>query len=64
MYTYHQLVEKYGYCNAMTGINEDSETVIIAIDEEQASIRTLQSNDWMRINVYHKDGTSEEYYEK
>ena len=63
--TYDELRAKYGLIpEAKVGINEDGEEVIIYIDEECASLRTMQKNSrFMRVNVYHKDGTNEEYFE-
>lgn len=61
---YNILLNKYGLCEALCGKNEDGNDVVVSIDEEAASIRTLQSNEWHRIKIYHKDGTEEELYEK
>ena len=61
---YKELLKQFGYCEALCGTNEDNENVIVSIDKECASVRTLQNNCWQRINIYYKDGTEEEYYEK
>ena len=60
---YEELVTKFGYIEGQVGTNENGENVLVSIDNECASIRTLQHNGWQRINVYWKDGTEEEYYE-
>lgn len=64
MTKYEEFVQKYGLCNGLVGENEDGESVIVTIDEECASFRTLQNNGWIRNNHYHKDGTSEETYQR
>ena len=64
MTNYEYLLNKFGYCEARVGRNSNNQNCIISIDEEAASIRTLQDNRWSRINIYWKDGTEEELYEK
>ena len=44
--------------------NEKDEDVIIEITNNYLKTSTIQNNGWMRINIYHKDKTVEEYYEK
>ena len=61
---YEKLVKQFGYCEGMVGKDEDNDSVIVSIDKKCATIRTLQDNGWARINVYWKDGTVEEYYQK
>lgn len=63
MTVYEELKNKHGFVEAFVGINEDKEPVIVSIDEQEASIRTLQKNNWIRVNVYYPDGTQEEYFE-
>ena len=61
---YDELVEKYGLIpEAKVGVNEDGDYCMVSIDETCACIRTLQKNNWMSVNIYYKDGTSEELYE-
>ena len=60
---YEELFNQFGFIEAQAGINEDGEYVIVSIDENCASVRTLQSNQWQRINIYYKDGVEDEYYE-
>ena len=61
---YNTLLNKYGFCEALCGKDEDANNVIVSIDEETACVRTFQSNKWSMIHIYHKDGTIEEIYEK
>lgn len=61
---YQNLFEKYGYCSALVGIDEDGSPVIVSIDENEATIQTLQNNGWIRVNIYYKDGTVEELYKR
>ena len=44
--------------------NEKDEDVTIEITNNYLKTSTIQNNGWMRINIYHKDKTVEEYYEK
>lgn len=61
---YDELLSKYGFVDAKVSTNSEGENVIVNIDSECASTRTLQHNGWQRINIYYPDGTSEEYYER
>lgn len=47
-----------------TTTNENGETVILEITPGFLKTSTYQNNDWIRINIYHKDRTVEETYEK
>ena len=64
MTMYEELKNKYGFVEAKVGVNSDGEPVIVNIDSEQASTRTIQHNGWQRINIYYPDGTAEELYER
>lgn len=33
-------------------------------EEKRISFRTLQNNDWIRVNTYYEDGVCEESYER
>lgn len=50
------------------GTNEDNEVVIIesgaSIGEKFFRVTTVQKNDWLRINTYWENGTTEETYKK
>lgn len=50
-------------------INDEGEAVGVVLnqkyDEEKSiSFRTLQGNDWIRVNTYYEDGVCEESYER
>jgi hypothetical protein len=65
MNKYDEYLSQYGLTNeTLSGIDENGKTVLIDINENEACIRTLQKNKWIRKNVYHKDGTYEELYER
>ena len=61
---YKELFEMYGLRELSSGTNEDGENVIVHINEEYAQIETLQKNGWCRVNIYWKDGTTEELYKR
>ena len=61
---YEELLEKFGFVEGKVGVNEDGEYSIVTIDEESASVRTLQANGWIREDTYYPDGTQEESYHK
>jgi len=46
------------------GTNENGEYVQIGVYKNFLAIRTLQSNGWERTNIYYRDGSSEELYER
>ena len=64
MTTYEEMLEKYGKCEGMVGENSEGETVILSIDDEAACTTTSQTNGWHRINIWYKDGSWSESYEK
>ena len=45
-------------------INENDEAVIVEVTNEYLKTSTMQNNGWIRINIYHKDHTVEEFVEK
>ena len=50
-------------------INDKGEAIGVVLnqkeDEEKSiSFRTLQDNDWVRVNTYYEDGVCEEIYER
>ncbi len=64
MTEYELLRKQFGLVEAGVGTNKDGESVVVSIDEECASVRTIQKNSrFHRINIYWKDGTEEEMYE-
>lgn len=44
--------------------NELNQIVILEVHEDNLVTRTLQDNGWSRINIYWKDKTREEFYQK
>lgn len=56
-----ELIEKYGDSDTMfTGENADGEMVTVSIDKESGIIlKTYQSNGWVRVNYYNKEGFAE-----
>lgn len=47
-----------------TSVNEHGENMIIDISKDFLEISTIQSNGWTRVNIFHKDKTVEEYFER
>ena len=45
-------------------VNKNDETVIVEVTIEYLKTSTMQNNGWIRINIYHKDHTAEEFVEK
>lgn len=64
MTDYEELLKKHGLCTGLIGTNENNEKVMVTITKNRAWIRTFQKNGFVRTNVYHKDGTTEELYDK
>ena len=59
------LMDKYGGSSTMfPGQNENDEPVYISIFYDKIVTMTSQSNGWTRKNIYYRDGSSEELYEK
>ena len=48
----------------LAGKNDEGETIIIEICKNNIIVRTYQHNNWCRTNIYWKDGTVEELYDK
>ena len=59
------LMDKHGDSDTMyPGTNENGETVCISIFHNKIVTVTYQSNNWTRKNIYYRDGSSEELFEK
>ena len=59
-----ELMERYAEFESMlSGENEDGEPLTLSIDREKITTVTLQENGWVRVNVYHFDGTREELFD-
>lgn len=63
--TINKLIKKYGAKGLFAiGKNEDGESIIITIYSNRVVTKTLQKNNWMRINTYWADGNIDENYER
>lgn len=61
----NKLMDEHGDSKTMyPGTNEYGEEVYISIFNEKIVTSTLQSNGWIRKNIYYRDGSREEMYEK
>ena len=59
------LMDEHGKSKTMyPGTNEHGESVYISIFEDKIVTMTSQSNDWMRKNIYYRDGSREETFER
>lgn len=63
MTMYEKYRTDFGLVDGLCGKNEKNENVILSIDEEKAVVKTLQSNNFIRINIFWKEGIEEELYE-
>ena len=61
---YDTLFELYGFIEGQVADNDRGEHVLVSIDEHKAVIRTFQHNGWIRYNIYYKDGSEEELYDR
>ena len=52
------------YPNSLIGKNESGEEVTVSINSDNITTRTFQRNGGVRTNIYWKDGTKEELYDK
>lgn len=50
--------------SAISAVNTNGEFVSISIYKDKIVSETLQHNNWVRKNVYYRDGTTEELYHK
>lgn len=64
MTEYRKLKAFMGEKSSIAGQNENGEDVILEAGESSIKMTTFQFNTWIRINIYHEDGTVEELYEK
>lgn len=67
-YDYLELTKRFDYEDfPVAGFNENAERVIIDRndgEDKYFKVTTFQNNNWIRVNYYHQDGTTEEIYEK
>ena len=60
-----KLMDDYGDSKTMfPGTNEGGEDVHISIFPDKIVTETFQHNGWIRKNIYYRDGTREELYDK
>ena len=58
-----ELMDKYGDSQTLyPGENDEGELVHIFIFHDMIVTETLQSNNWIRKNIYYRDGSREELY--
>lgn len=51
------LMKKYGSSQIiLNGENENGEKILIFISSDSIVVRTFQSNGWLRVNYYDKNG--------
>lgn len=63
------MVDKYDLSDfPIVGTNENSENIIIYIGKNENGkyfeVHTFQKNNWIRVNRYYNDGTTEEWFDK
>lgn len=58
------LMDDYENHEMMFGDNADGEHTTLSICKDHITMETLQSNGWTRTNVFWRDGTREEYYNR
>ena len=52
-----QMVQEFGdYPEALFGVNEKDEKVMLSIRKDGISVRVFQANQWVRVNEYDADG--------
>lgn len=59
------LMDEHGRSKTMyPGTNEHGESVYISIFEDKVVTMISQTNGWMRKNIYYRDGSREETFER
>lgn len=52
-----QMVQEFGdYPDALFGVNENGEKVMLSICKDGITVRVFQANQWVRVNEYDADG--------
>jgi hypothetical protein len=60
-----RLMDEHGHSDTMyPGVNENGEPTCISFFPDKIVVSTRQTNNWIRTNVYHRDGSTEEHYER
>ena len=55
--TRRQMIQEFGdYPDALWGVNENGEKVMLSIQKNGITERVFQSNRWVRVNEYDADG--------
>ena len=58
-----QVMNTYGHIgHDIFGMNSNGESMVIAIHSDKIIANTYQRNGWVRQNVYHRDGETEELF--
>lgn len=59
------IMDDYGKSGLLvTGKNAEGENVALSVSSDIITTETAQSNGWIRVNTYHRDGTREEMYKR
>lgn len=59
------IMDDYGKTGLLiTGKNAEGENVTLLVSNDIITTETAQSNGWIRVNTYHRDGTREETYKR
>lgn len=59
------IMDDYGKNGLLvTGKNAEGESVVLSVSSDIITTETAQSNGWIRVNTYHRDGTREETYKR
>lgn len=60
-----EFMDKYGDKQMpFSGIDENGNYILIGVNHDNITVKTFQKNGWVRINIYYRDGTSEELFDK
>ena len=61
----NKLMDEHGESKTMyPGTNEQGESVYMSIFNDKIVTMTSQTNGWMRKNIYYRDGSQEETFER
>lgn len=59
------IMDDYGKNGLLvTGKNAEGENVVLSVSSDIITAETAQSNGWIRVNTYYRDGTKEEMYKR
>ena len=58
-------MDNYSHIDHMIfGKNSEGERIAMSIWSDRIILNTFQANGWTRINIYHRDGDTEETYDR